>query len=120
MGYPMLYQQPNSAVIATLAVRFPAVSHPIHGSKLGVIFDVRSGQAHIFVGSGLTLALRTTSLWHGLSNAISTTHFGGRSDARRPFLDRFAPNNDNTLGALSQHHIKPSTPFCGGLGSSLL
>ena len=91
MGYPTLYSRPDSAVVATLAARFPTVSHPKRGSKSGVIFDVRSGQARFFVGFGLTLALGTTSVWCGLANAILTTQFGGRGDARRPFSDRFAP-----------------------------
>ena len=101
MGYPTLYSRPDSAVVATLAARFPTVSHPKRGSKLGVIFDVRSGQARIFVGFGLTFALGTTSVWCGLANAIFTTRFGGRGDARRPFLDRFVPDNDITWGAFS-------------------
>ena len=102
MGYPTLYRRPDSAVIATLAARFPTVSHPKRGCKSGVIFDVRSGQARIFVGFGLTFALGTTSVWCGLANATSTTPFGGRGDARHPFLDRFAPDNDTALGTFSE------------------
>ena len=59
LGYPTHHQRPDSAVVATLAARFPTVSHPKRGSKSGVIFDVRSGQARIFVGFGTTFALRT-------------------------------------------------------------
>ena len=92
MGYPTLYRRPDSAVVATLAARFPTVSHPKRGSKSGVIFDVRSGQARIFMGFGLTFALGMMSTWHGLSNAVSTTQFGGRSDARRPFSVHFLPD----------------------------
>ena len=101
MVYPTLCQRPNSPVVATLAARFPTVSHPKRGSKSGVIFDVRSGQARIFVGFGLTFALGTTSVWCGLANATSTTQFGGRGDARRPFLDRFASKNEAELSTFS-------------------
>ena len=116
MGYPTLYSRPDSAVVATLTARFPTVSHPKRGSKSGVIFDVRSGRACIFMGFGLTFALGTTSVWCGLANAIFTTRFGGRGDARRPFLDRFAPDNDTALGTFSdvfQRRVSFSLPLGG-------
>ena len=117
MGYPTLYSRPDSAVVATLAARFPTVSHPRRGSKSGVIFDIRSGQARFFVGFGLTLALGTTSVWCGLANAIFTTRFGGRGDARRPFLDRFAPNNEaehSTFSDVFQRWVGFGLPLWDG------
>ena len=101
MGYQTLHQRPDLAVVATLAARFPTVSHPKRGSKSRVIFDVKSGQARFSVGVGTTFALRTMCAWHGLSNAISTTQFGGRGDARRPFLDRFASESEAELSTFS-------------------
>ena len=102
MGYPTHHQRPDSAVVATLAVRFPAVFAPNTWQQVRVIFDVGSGQTHIFVEFGFTIALGTTSAWYRLSNAISTTEFGGRGDAQRPFLDGFAPDDDITLGAFAE------------------
>ena len=87
--------------MATLSVRFLVVSHPTHGCKLGVVLDVRLGQAHICAGFGLTFALGTTSAWYRLANAISTTEFGGRGDAQCPFSDHFQPNNEAENSAFS-------------------
>ena len=88
-----------------------------------MVLDVRSGQAHICAGFGLTFALGTTRAWHRLSNAISTARFGGRGDARRPFLDRYTPDKDTTLGAFSdvfQRRVGFFSPLGGVCGSSLL
>ena len=101
MGYPTHHQRPDSAVVATLAVRFPAVFAPNTWHQVRVIFDVGSSQAHIFVEFGLTIALETTSAWYRLSNAISTTEFGGRGDAQCPFSDHFQPNNEAENSAFS-------------------
>ena len=82
-----------------------------------MVLDVRSSQAHICAGFGLTFALGTTRAWSRLSNAISTARFGGRGDARRPFLDRFAPNNEaehSTFSDVFQRWVGFGLPLWDG------
>ena len=59
MGYPTLYSRPDSAVVATLAVRFPTALRPDSAATLGprgAFPDVELRQAHIPELLGLMFA----------------------------------------------------------------